>query len=131
MCDLDEPKIWEEHTVAARKEHQCEDCDSPIVKGEKHIRIGALYDGWTTFRVHVECMAWRRAHQAWMREYWQEDCGAEMGGLIEALEEAQRELRPTLRLVVDPDPNFQAVRYVVPADIDREFKVVVVRGTNV
>lgn len=111
MCDLDEPRIWEEQTIAARKPHRCDDCGELIVKGELHVRADALYAdaGWSHFRLHSECMSWRRAHLEWERTVMHHACGAPMGNLLEALDEAQHEIaaiareqarrRPSLYLV--------------------------------
>lgn len=60
MCDCDtEPStVWSCVTVRAAKEHVCSWCREPIVKGERHDRIGSLFDGsWSTFRLHAECSA--------------------------------------------------------------------------
>jgi hypothetical protein len=94
MCDLEDPDIWQEQTVRARKEYECSDCEHPIVVGETHVIMEGFYrdSGWSRHRVHVYCRSWRSAHRIWMLEYWGDDCGAELGGLLSALEEAQREV---------------------------------------
>lgn len=60
MCDVggfDDPcQVWAKTTPRARREYPCVQCDRPIVKGERYLRVGALYDGcWTTVIAHVAC----------------------------------------------------------------------------
>lgn len=106
MCDSEDPRVWEETTVTARKEHRCDDCGHAVVKGEKYLTISACYsEGWENFKLHTECMVWRRAYAAWAKVYWGDDCGPPMCRLVEFLWEAHHEFhvrapkKPSLYLV--------------------------------
>lgn len=42
--------------VVAAKQHICEECHQPIVKGERHDYLAFKYDGdFNTIRSHAEC----------------------------------------------------------------------------
>lgn len=93
MCDLQEPRVWDDHTVTARKVHRCDDCREDISKGERYVAASGLYeDGWESFKFHVECRTWAAAYQTWHKAYWGDDCGAPLGRLVEYLWEAHLEM---------------------------------------
>ncbi|WP_160119913.1 hypothetical protein [Rhodovarius lipocyclicus] len=53
-------------TVTAAKQHVCEECRQPILKGERHHYLAFKYDGdFNTLRSHVECS---EARVAYMRD---------------------------------------------------------------
>lgn len=64
MCSIDgeESQAWAVTTPTARKRHRCHECHGPIFPGEKHERVGSLYDGsWETLRVCPACSrAWSK-----------------------------------------------------------------------
>lgn len=49
-------ELIETTSPIARKEHKCEWCGEPILKGEKHHRETGKFDGnFTSYRMHLEC----------------------------------------------------------------------------
>lgn len=67
-------------TRVARKQHQCCDCDTPIMPGQKHYVLKTLFDGrWDTSRRCQRCetvanalerAAYRRLKSAQTKEPW-------------------------------------------------------------
>lgn len=57
FCYVDDPcDVWHERWLTARKEHRCDDCNEPITRGERHVRISALSDGsWDHYRLCEYC----------------------------------------------------------------------------
>lgn len=53
MSDFGETKsVW------ARKEHRCEACLGPIIKGELHPQYKGMWSGeWQNWRMHHECLS--------------------------------------------------------------------------
>lgn len=48
--------VWESVTRKARKEHRCECCRMPILKGVTYDRHSSLYDGhWSHASMHSDC----------------------------------------------------------------------------
>lgn len=44
--------------VAAAKQHVCEQCRKPILKGERHLYVATKFDGYfSAYREHFECRA--------------------------------------------------------------------------
>lgn len=43
-------------SIKARKQHYCEWCSEPIVKGEIHYQFKGIWEGeWQNWRMHTEC----------------------------------------------------------------------------
>ena len=56
MCMDVEVKFAQRKEVVARKEHQCEWCPDPIVRGEKYMFMSMLYDGsFMIEKTHLDC----------------------------------------------------------------------------
>lgn len=53
----------------ARKAHRCDECDFPIARGERHVRVTGICDGEpSSHRFHVECDEFRDALERHIRE---------------------------------------------------------------
>jgi len=85
MCfDGDRCDVWDESTPKARKEHTCIECFLPIPVGDRHVRVGMLFEGrWTTERVHAGCLALFRLIDAELCR----NSGILLGGLGEEIQQ--------------------------------------------
>lgn len=53
-CELPQYYNWTE--PVARKRHECCECNAPILKGEKHLRVNGCWENVPgTFRQHLLC----------------------------------------------------------------------------
>ena len=56
----DRASFSREDWVRARKVHKCCECDEPIQIGERHERVGGVWDGeWSTYRTCSVCASIR------------------------------------------------------------------------
>lgn len=51
MCDCEMPKVFNESKRKAKKQHNCCECDRPILKGENYFMLQGLWDGqWRNYK---------------------------------------------------------------------------------
>jgi hypothetical protein len=82
-CEDAEPcEAWSETWPVARKEHQCEECFKPILKGQKHRRVTGIFEGTPfSFRTCQRCLQLSKAFTK------AEGCYAPTGMLHEVIRE--------------------------------------------
>ena len=63
--DYDEPSVFSEKIVVARKQHTCCECSCPIKQGSKYENIDGCWEGhWTN---HKTCMVCRQIRSDFMQ----------------------------------------------------------------
>lgn len=71
MCWIDDAERYWPYVstvVAARKEHECDECGRVITPGERYERMKGMLEGsWDTTATCTHCM--------WAREWLNEECG--------------------------------------------------------
>lgn len=61
-CDYDAPDFYHRKMPVARKEHNCDECGSTILPGEKYEYVSAIWEGkFGTSKTCPDCMAIRSA----------------------------------------------------------------------
>lgn len=53
--DGDAPSVFHESIVTARKAHKCNECNEPIVPGQKYERVSGKWDDWQVYRFCLPC----------------------------------------------------------------------------
>lgn len=91
-CD-DAAEVYKISEPVARKQHYCCECNAPILKGEQHLLVSALFDGaWQRHRQHNLCA--RTCEH--IRDSIERDCIC-FGSLKEWYGEYKRDLRADKR----------------------------------
>jgi hypothetical protein len=95
----------------ARKQHQCCECNAPILKGEKYLVCEMLFDGaWNRYRQHELCA--RTCEH--IRDNIENECIC-FGSLRDWYREYKRDLRKQKN-----DPSISKVRSMLAQIIKRE-----------
>jgi hypothetical protein len=59
-CDYNEqPKVYDQSIITARKPHKCYECRQVIPVGAKHERMKGLWDTWEEYRTCQKCLSLR------------------------------------------------------------------------
>lgn len=73
MCYIDTDsysEVWNEKEQKARKNHKCDCCNGPILKGEKYIRHFSIFDGQVTSEKCCESCQYDRSDFSKHHEHW-------------------------------------------------------------
>lgn len=90
MCYIDEPDVFSQREVVARKRHQCVECDRGIKPGDTYEQSRGLWDGkWSSFKTCARCARLRSKVQGLMLDAWGDGCIA-FGDLKEQIRELRQ-----------------------------------------
>ena len=61
MSDAEAPSVYSCKTPVARVQHECCECDAPILPGDPYERFAGCWDGkWSTYKTCVPCVDLRK-----------------------------------------------------------------------
>jgi hypothetical protein len=69
-CDYDPLVFYREREVAARKEHRCEECSAPILRGERYLSFSGKGEDFFSGGQHLLC----RDACVWIRDVLNGEC---------------------------------------------------------
>jgi hypothetical protein len=89
FCDYEPATVWRQSLPKARAAYRCEECGSPISKGEEHEYVFGVWDGYAgSFRTCMRCVDLRQ----WVKNNIPCTCWAH-GNLLEDLRASIDEAR--------------------------------------
>lgn len=80
FCDYDAPAFYNREIRKARKQHRCEECGGPILRGEQYEHVVGKWDYVDTFKTCPRCLdlrTWTKNNVpclCWAHGNMHEDC---------------------------------------------------------